>query len=734
MEDSNEELIAEKFPALAIAIANLVQEAVRQLPTTPENMQKTCSLYQEHLNPNGLIINGLDPNDEYYEICCSYAFTVKALEQRGIMNLAYYLIVDELLASVNSSNDFTSHLQVEELYGQEGGMNLKKIFTTACVAFMLLGSTQSLDDNYQNARNDRKRNADADFEIMTSEQTYILPKDKIIIAKKVSKENIRLINEKIGKINKSLRESTQIMTTQCSTIANGAKIAGLFSNTDLITNVERQTDQRVSRESQPSTSGLAQDSTAYFVNGIGRLGNALGKGLQGEKEERISPNREKIAQEIYSREMQTENNLHAALLEEASLQSRYLQMCGKGIPAPTYFVATTTNEKPNTFTANFTPDTYDVMLSSSYGNIETGKLLKINLDTIAKINIKTRTMSQMIERPADYDEIYQRLISLKEKIEVLNEAILKSQLFIPLEMTMEGDGEGYDALANIARATFSTNEYSQLAQDLSLELPISTRNAETISRIRGEQQNILDKEQDQSTNIWNGNIERYLELVKTALAEANQGIKIVGDAAVEGADIVTDVPVNLVKKAATKVGDVAEHGAKETNRAFDAWFKTIYSFLYQASPMIGIVAAILVLFLTFKLSFRRDLLKMLNPFRNGSAPVSRQESIPPINTNEEIPIPHAEIPIAHATVVSQNYQNEFRSAQDTSGQRIANQEKRNKYINSSQFTNHINSSQFTNRYGGKKTKNRSKKSKKIKSKRFKKSRKSKPRSRKYTRI
>ena len=297
------QIIFDNVPELGMALANEIEN----WPLRQSNLEKNCNIFNQ-LNKADLgVVSTL--SKDVYELLSTSAYIRKALTQRGLLNMQYYILLGEAL-----------NTQLEQDGGskQKGGMKLKQLLTALCAAFALVAGSEGVDGNLalqgpsgsfalssssapsgpvvfsppvpfaesgEAIQENRVNSAQKSIStLVTTTQPWVLEDRSIVIATGVTDPQFMTYFENtIGNLNARLASASKDATVMCGEIASSAADYGVFSNEAFVQNILSRAGEITEAVAQKSTSSKAQDTVAYLSTGTANLFSRLGSGAVGTK-------------------------------------------------------------------------------------------------------------------------------------------------------------------------------------------------------------------------------------------------------------------------------------------------------------------------------------------------------------------------------------------------------------------------------------------------------------------
>ena len=570
-------------------IAKFFSQILVNWPTSPQNIGKSCSLYQR-LNPNGLVVSGLDPNCDYYKFCCEYAYITLSLKQRGLINITYYLTVDELLNASNNSSIAN---------GMKGGLSLKQILSTISLFFILLGMSEGLDvvpsttgSMTPTGKNTliksttspvskpaellpyRQAQAESTLTSMMAVAPWILPQKQVVIANGINQQQIDYFTDKITELNIRLQSASREAQSQCENIVGQLRNRDIFSEEDFYQRVLLKANEDIEQQSAQSTSSIIQSGFAYTRKGASNLYTNVKEGITGTAPSEREVNEEDAINRAYEVVVSEQNQAMASHIEKTAYALQYQMLCRAGTPLPQFLLDTSDDS---------------IKMNTRFGNEYTSELLLAHISTIQRIQDKMKTMSSS-------DPQYMPLQSLKEKIEVEVQLIESSTLFVPLDIM-----PGFQSVqASIIEGTVTTSKFEQLTEQIGEYLPLTQQDFQAQSAIRKNINQMKSQQRQQTAEEW-----------KALATDVTKGVTNVAAATVE---IVADTTLDLAEHVATKGIDttttIGVKGATGLTKVGKTLIGGIGEIVMENLLPIGIVGGFVLVAMAATVIFKNKMLSL----------------------------------------------------------------------------------------------------------------------------
>jgi hypothetical protein len=582
----------EKYPDLGKCLIKVILE----WPTTPDNLQHNCSIF-EQLNPEGLIVPELDENNDYYKFCCDYAYATMALKQRGLMNMSYYLLLDQLINSPEKGG---------KKGNQMGGMKLQELIKNVLVAFILIGApeglqTQDIDSTKYSIKkqptitpssvslfkaneapvektsqliNYRQQKAEGQLQNLMDIKPWVLPEQSITIADNLSEQQKDYFANEIESLNSQLESLAKDATQLCGKIVSDVEDTGVFTDEAFYHRILEVAEEEEEKQLTKRTADFAQNSLAYLKNAGTAAATATYYGFSGITTSDKSVDEKEVVDNAYKIVTNERNQALVSQVETIAYSLQYQYLC-RATPRPRFILDITSSN-----------GLYSIKMKTKFGNYNTGTLLLFHVSTIQRIEEK---MKQLVEG----DSEFMALKSLKERISVEKKLIESSALFAPLD----GVVSGFFAIqTTLVESSAATKNFENLVNRVGEFLPLTEADARMQAGIR---KSINDRKAAQRKQV----IEEWQVLAK----DVGEGV---GNILVDAVENAADVSVGIIEgaeKVAVKgvegVGNVAVKGVEQVGNVlsvsvdevlFNFW--KLFPALVAAGGLAGAVAVGVVWF------------------------------------------------------------------------------------------------------------------------------------------
>ena len=586
------DIYLKKFEDAQSILAKFMINQINNWPTTPNNIKHNCELF-ENLNPNGLLVSGLDENSDYYKLCRDYAYISQALKQRGLMNMSYYLSLDKLFNS-NDENE-------TELKPMVGGVKFQDLMIGTLTSFSLMAKTEGQHSGNQNVianKNDsnslflpseapvenrqqlndyRKKEAQKQFDSLMQIQPWIFPEIQITIADNLTQQQMEYYTSYVSDLNLSLQSLSRDATYHCSSIAGRAETMGVFSNEDLYKKIAEVAEAIEAKQTEKRTAETLQDALSYLGRAVHAVGSSVVSGTQGvaSAERQINSTEAlNLAYQLVSDEI---NQGLIGQTESVSYSMQYQALCRTGTPSPRFIL-----ESSNTNSL------YSIKFSSRFGNHATSTLLIFHIKTIEKINLKMQSLDNSTPE-------FRNLKSLKERMQIEKQLIESSILFAPLDFV--GGIEGFSNI--IAQGKKASLRFGSLVKQMSEYLPITEEDFRYSMELDKKIETMREEVRQQIISGWISLIETSQ---KTATSVLGNTIKNVAEVGVNAMQSMEDVGIKTVQST----GNIVK---KATDTTLDLFEETFWRF----APIILILLGSSGLAMYMMVWFKKNMMASNNP-------------------------------------------------------------------------------------------------------------------------
>jgi len=558
--------IFNKNPILGRALIS----QVKNWPTSPSNLKKNCKIF-EQLNKADLEIDK-DLSNECYEILCVSAYIRKALIQRGLMNIQYYILLDEAMRTQLEQNNVVS----KGGRNQVGGIGLSQLLAKIGLAFALLGSSEGIESpsavvnsdspsvlvnsdssmvfsppvEFASTKEDIQKNrmilAEKQMnELVTDKNPWILPETTITIAKGVTEGQIDFFRTTMEELNSKLASSSRDATVMCGQISSRASNLNVFSNEAFVQQVLTFQDELTAESKQKRTSDIIQDKSSFVTRGALAVATKAAYGmLTGTSSPEITLDNNAIMKQAYDKAVAQINEGRTGQVESLTYSQGYKELC-KATPRPRFEVSV--DESPG--------GAKNLVVKTSFGNMNTGQLLLIHIETIGRIKI-------MLKDPELKEQNKKVLESLSERTEMEISLIESSTLFAPLDGTVPMPGASLFT-GFIADSTVATSNFEEIVKQIATALPLSGANADALLDIQRSAFEIRQNSRNQAAAEWKTYLSDATKVGTSILTDAVGNVAI-GTA--EAANIVLDSASGLAQNVLTSSGDVVGTAVDEASK------------------------------------------------------------------------------------------------------------------------------------------------------------------------
>jgi len=589
-------------------------------PTSPRNLRTNCLIF-EHLTPKESdLVQGLDENSEYYKLSCISAYVKQALLQRGLMNMTYYMYLNEAFIE---SRDAT--MNGGRGKKQKGGMKLSEIFGKLSTTFLLLGVSSGIEDDSRalldptGDRTGLEMRTSAPFGRATSEEgllkerlsaasdtlsrvmedsPWVVDGKEIVIARDVNLEQIEFFTDKMEELNARLSSASRDATKMCSEIATDLAQRDVFSSEAFYKKVLATEAELESASKTKRSADIVASNVGYLTTGFAALTYRTGAALVGSVPKEAEVDKSALMGQAYDMVSMESDIARVGQVEKFSYSQRYADLC-RATPNPRFNVKTSGAGGGS-----------NIFMTTKFGNNDTGLLLLCHMETIERINIK----QSLIDSSASKEE-YDALQSLKERTEMEIELIKTSSLFAPLDDLMPGR---FAVGGVVAESEEAVKQFEKYVEKIAEELPITEMQAKENAKIRKQMQDLKRAARKQTMEEWQA---LATESGETAAAVARGTGSVLTTAVEIGIDVTTNVVASASTGLQNVTGEVADtlgtavHGAsgvlgsaaegvgsvlKKTALGLSS---TIFTLLPAAIAVLGVAGAGVWLWIQLQRSF-----------------------------------------------------------------------------------------------------------------------------------
>jgi len=632
------------------SVANALDYQFKNWPTRKNNIEENCSILDGlnkslDLSTDKSTDKSIDlsevRNDISYLYCIN-AYIIKALQQRGFMNMCYYLMLDEVLKDnsegrtkyrkgsktakrskiakrllkyrikrtksmdVNSTRKLQNPIrQTRSMGGNrtmklQGGGPFLELIKKLLIPFMLLGASEGNTGNTGDiARNDFGDQvvrttlfdglpsdiSDEKSMLQYRKQTAENALESIMVAKPW------VLNEKTITIAEGVTPQ-QLVYFQTSITKTNQLLSSLANEaaqlcTELVETGEDRgifTNDEYYKAVQDKFTELKNNAirvrrTADTVQDMGAYGvNAAAAALNA------------IGSAVVGKTSDVkninENELYKSAIAEVS-QTQDEKIIGQvEVEAYSMLYQTLCRASPRPqFIITTTDDTKEIQLQTFFGNDNTGLLLVAHITTIKKIDI-------LLHKETDKTSAnYNALLSLKERITMQKRLIKSSALFAPLDGIFTGEKALQDIIVD---SDIAAKKFGQIVSKISEFLPISKADMIAEAGIRqslNEQKRLM---RNQVAAEWTllfqdaagGTRDVLLEGVSNAADLTKDVISEVSDLLQNATGEIKNVGENVIegvgdigKKGVGKVGEILEVGIDSIVAQWWKIFPALFAFL-----------------------------------------------------------------------------------------------------------------------------------------------------------
>jgi len=604
-----------------IIVGRALANQIKNWPTRPLNLTKNCRIFDQLKEDDSRIVEGL--SDECYELLCVSAYVRKALIQRGLMNIQYYILLDEAMKIQLEQGKIGSKGGRK----QKGGMKLRELLARLGLAFALLGSSEGISSTESSGVElesshyteqpvvafssplspasskeefQQGRLVAAEKEIGTmvaSTRPWLLPERSLTIATGVTDSQVDFFRTTIDDLNSRLASSAKDATVMCGEIASSASDADVFSNEAFVQKVLAIAEKKVAEGETKSTSEGYQDKVAYVTTGAMNVASRLTYGMVGYKASERQVDSTAVMKEAYE-EVTMEMNMGRVAQVESFAYSHYYQQLCRATPKPSFQVSTE-------------GDT--LYLKTSFGNNDTGTLLLAHMDTLERIKVKLAD-AKLTEQNKGVLE------SLSERIQMEIKLIESSALFAPLDGLSPGLGAVQGVIGD---GTVATAKFEEIVNRIAEMLPISEAAARDLAAVRKSMFEMKQASRNQVASEWRVVISDSTTAATAVLTDAVQNT---ADATAEVAatasglgQVILEEGGELFTTGVGVAGDVLGAGLDEAGKAIDKTGDIATGLFDKVAGRILIGLGIAGVGAWIVLTFKRGMLSFGNGNGNGNA-------------------------------------------------------------------------------------------------------------------
>lgn len=540
---------------------------IKNWPTRPSNLEKNCRIFKQLNKDDAAIVKDL--SNECYEILCVSAYTRKALIQRELMNMQYYILLDEAMRTSLEQDDVVS----KGGRIQKGGIGLKQLIAKLGIAFELLGSSEGTqpivvpissqeigNDSstifsppvpYSSSEEELQKNrmvvAEREInELIENKKPWVLPETSIMIAKGITQGQASSFETTIEELNSRLATASKDATVMCGEIASAASRLDVFSNDAFVQQVLTIAGDLTTESQKKRTSDIAQDKAAYATKGtLTLVKNTLYGAVTGTSSSEKNVDSSVVMQQAYDQVLSQINQGKTGQTESYLYSQKYQELC-RATPRPKFEV----------FVDETEAGTKDLSVKTSFGNNNTGSLLLAHIETIERIKVKLRDTT--LTKPNK-----DVLESLLERVQMEISLIESSGLFAPLDGAVLTPGRSMFT-GFIGDSTAATINFEAIVSQIAESLPLSGQAADTLLQVKRSTFKIKQAARNQAADEW-----------KTYLSDSTKtATSILGDAVINtvdgtmaaasgAANIVVDKTTGLAKNVLTSSGDILDTAVDE---------------------------------------------------------------------------------------------------------------------------------------------------------------------------
>jgi len=620
--------LSEESPSLGLALVN----QMKNWPTTHQNLRTNCEIFQQLQPKESEFVKGL--SDEYYELLCMNAYVNQALIQRGLMNIQYYILLDEAMNYGRLDQDGG---RSKKSKNQKGGMKLKQLFAGLASAFLLLGSSEGItapettlcDPRYGECKQEsvsslvapgesslvfkppvaaassekelqelRIKAAEKTLTEMTEQASWVLPEQSIVIFQDANEQQLAFLEGTMNDLNAKLASLSRDAETMCGDLASTASNLGVFSNDEFVEKVVSLANELTEKAETKTVSATVADTAVWFSSGITQSASSTATALwSGQATPEVKADSAAVMREAYDKVVEEVNLGRVGQVESYASAFKYQQLC-RATPSPRFKISTDGNN--------------NVLIQTRFGNNNTGKLLLCHMETIERIKLKLSTSDSLSEQEKD------ALKSLKERTEMEIKLIESSALFAPLDGVIPGLSAVQGVIGD---ATMATSKFERIVERMAEALPITKENAEVEAAIRKQMFDMKTEARKQIADEWRVVISESTKAGATVLTDVVQNTA-------EATFVVVTSASELVQNATSEVGNVLTTGVGAVGKVADAGLYEVGNVAGKSIDILSQSVYRLVIPAVFVLGIMGAGAWIMIKFRNGMLGVGRQQGGP----------------------------------------------------------------------------------------------------------
>ena len=563
-------------------------------------------------------------NDISYLYCIN-AYIIKALQQRGLMNMCYYLMLDEVLKVNSEGRTKHSHSSYRKTVNRlktekrskiakrlrlgtkttksaggnstrklQGGGPVFELMKKLLIPFMLLGASEGNTGNTGDiAMNDigdhvvrttlfdglpsdisdeksmlqyRKQTAENALESIMVAKPWVLNKKTITIAEGVTPQQLSYFQTSITKTNEKLSSLANEAIQLCTELVETGEDRGIFTNDEYYKAVQDKfTEMKNNAIRVRRTADTVQDMGAYGVNAAAAALNAIGSAVVGKTTDVKNINENELYKSAIAEVSQTQDEKIIGQVEVEAYSMLYQTLC-RASPRPQFIITTT-------------DDTKEIQLQTYFGNDNTGLLLVAHITTIKKIDI-------LLHKETDKTSAnYNALLSLKERITMQKRLIKSSALFAPLDGIFTGEKALQDIIVD---SDIAAKKFENIVLKISEYLPISKADMIAEAGIRQSLNEQKRHMRNQVAAEWTllfqdaagGTRDVLLEGVSNAADLTKDVISEVSDLLQNATGEIKNVGENVIEG----VGDIGKKGVGKVGEILDVGIDSIVAQWWKLFP------------------------------------------------------------------------------------------------------------------------------------------------------
>ena len=324
-----------------------------------------------------------------------------ALKQRGLMNMSYYLLLDQLINTPEKGGNKRK---------QKGGMKLQELIKNALIAFLLLGASEGLQaydiessDNSITQQptitpgsvslfkaneapvektsqliNYRQQQAEGQLQTLMNMKPWVLPEQSVTIADSLSEQQKDYFVNAIESLNSQLESLANDATRLCGEIVLDVENKGVFTDEAFYHRILEVAEEEEEKQLTKRTADVAQNSLAYFKNAVSAAATATSYGMSGITTSDKPVNEKEVIDNSYKIVTDERNQALVSQVETIAYSMQYQYLC-RATPNPRFIIDVTSSD-----------GLYSIKMNTKFGNNNTGTLLLYHVSTIQRIEEKMK--------------------------------------------------------------------------------------------------------------------------------------------------------------------------------------------------------------------------------------------------------------------------------------------------------------------------------------------------------